>query len=87
MKETGLLEKWMKTFNPEATECLLKENFKKSGNSRISLQNLTSAFILLIFGFCVSFLVFLVELMIRLFGCVSYCNIFHRFYGAPIIKI
>ncbi len=71
MQEAGLLEKWMKTFNPEATECLLKKNFKKSGNSPISLQNLTSAFLFLIFGICVSFLVFLVELSIRLFDCDS----------------
>ena len=76
MQETGLLETWIKTFNPEATECLLKKNIKKNGNPQISLKNLISAFILLIFGICVSFLVLLVELMNHLFRLDSSCKIY-----------
>jgi hypothetical protein len=65
MQETGLLGKWVATFNPEAKECLSKNNIKKTGKPQISLKNLTSAFTLLIFGICVSLLVFLVELIYR----------------------
>ena len=78
MQETGLLGKWIETFNPKATECVLKKHFEKNGNIRISLQNFTSAFILLIFGLCGSFLVFLIELMNLLFGQVSFYKIFLR---------
>jgi hypothetical protein len=78
MQETGLLGKWIETFNPETTECSLKKHFEKNGTIRISLQNFSSAFILLIFGICGSFLVFLVELMNRLFGQVSFYKICHR---------
>ena len=78
MQETGLLGKWIETFNPKKTECFLKKHFEKIGTIRISLQNFTSAFILLIFGICGSFLVFFVELVNRLFGQVSFYKIFHR---------
>lgn len=63
MQENGLLGKWVATFNPEAKECLSKNNFKKTEKPRISLKNLTSAFILLIFGICVSLIVFFLELI------------------------
>ena len=63
MHENGLLEKWVATSNPEATECLLKNNIKKTGKPQISLKNLTSAFTLLIFGICISSIVFFVELI------------------------
>jgi hypothetical protein len=53
MQETGLLGKWVATFNPEAKECLSKNNKEKTGKPQISLKNLTSAFSLLIFGICV----------------------------------
>jgi hypothetical protein len=65
MQETGLLEEWINEFNPVATECLLKKKKNHKGHRQISLKNLTSAFILLIFGICVSFLVFVVELIYR----------------------
>jgi hypothetical protein len=64
MQENGLFGKWVTAFHPEATECL-KNNIKKNGKPQISLKNLTSAFTLLIFGICVSLLVFLVELIYR----------------------
>ncbi len=67
MQETGLLGKWLETtFNPKPTECLLK-NKKNTGNHRITLKNLTSAFTLLIFGISVSFIVFVIELICRLY--------------------
>jgi ionotropic glutamate receptor len=66
MQETGLLGKWIETFNPETTECSLKKK-KTTGNPQITLKNLTSAFALLLFGICVSFLAFIVELIYRLY--------------------
>jgi ionotropic glutamate receptor len=67
MQETGLLGKWIETFNPETAECSLKIKKKKTGNPQITLKNLTSAFALLLFGICVSFLAFIVELIYRLY--------------------
>ena len=68
MQETGLLGKWLElTFNPKPTECLWKKNKKNTGNHRITRKNLTSAFALLIFGISVSFLVFAIELICRLY--------------------
>ena len=66
MQETGLLGKWIETFNPESKECSLK-NKKKTGNPRITLKNLTSAFALLLLGVSVSFLVFILELICRVY--------------------
>jgi hypothetical protein len=66
MLETGLLGKWIETFNPESKECSLK-NKKKTGNPRITLKNLTSAFALLLLGVSVSFLVFILELIFRVY--------------------
>ena len=51
-----------KEYNPVLNECSLKK--KKTGNPQITLNNLTSAFALLLFWICVSFLAFIVELMI-----------------------
>ena len=66
MQETGLLGKWIETFNPESKECSLR-NKKKTGNPRITLKNLTSAFALLLLGVSVSFLVFILELICRVY--------------------
>ena len=52
MHEIGLLEEWTNKFNPVSRECSLKKKKKKNGNPQISLKNLTSAFILLIFVIC-----------------------------------
>lgn len=38
MQENGLLGKWVAAFNPEATECLSKNNIKKTGKPEISLK-------------------------------------------------
>jgi ionotropic glutamate receptor len=68
MHETGLLEEWTNKFNPVSIECsaaLTKK--KKNGKPQISLKNLTSAFILLIFGICLSILVFVAELIYHRF--------------------
>jgi hypothetical protein len=73
MQETGLLGKWIKTFNPETTECSLKIKKNKIGNPQITLKNLTSAFALLLLGISVSILVLSSELIYRLF----------RFHSSP----
>ena len=67
MHEIGLLEEWTNKFNPVSRECSLKKKKKKNGNPQISLKNLTSAFILLIFGICFSFLIFVAELIYHRF--------------------
>ncbi len=67
MQQSGLLEEWTNKFNPVSIECSLKKTKKKNGNPQISLKNLTSAFILLIFGICLSILVFVAELIYHRF--------------------
>jgi hypothetical protein len=76
MQKTGLLEKWIETFNPETTECLLK-NKKNTVNHRITFKNFTSAFALLLLGVSVSLslVVFIVELIYRLFRLCFSCTI------------
>ena len=63
MQQSGLLEEWLNKFNPKSSECSLKKKKTKNGNPQISLKNLTSAFILWIFGTCLSILVFVAELI------------------------
>jgi hypothetical protein len=76
MRETGLLGKWIETFNPETKECSLKSsNKKKNGNSQITLKNLTIAFVLLLLGVFVSFVVFIIEWIYHQFGLDSCCKI------------
>ena len=65
MHEAGLLQEWTNKINPVSRECSLKK--KKNGKPQISLKNLTSAFILLIFGICLSILVFVAELIYHRF--------------------
>ena len=65
MYETGLLDKWKNEFNPVSKECSLKK--KKIRNPQISLKNLTSAFILLISGICLSILIFVAGLIYHRF--------------------
>ena len=66
MHETGLLEKWKNEFNPVSKECSLLKK-KKIRNPQISLKNLTSAFILLLSGICLSILIFVAELIYHRF--------------------
>jgi hypothetical protein len=76
MLETGLLGKWIKTFNPETKECSLKSyNKNKNENSQITLKNLISALVLLLLGVFVSFVVFIIELIYHQFGLDSSCKI------------
>ena len=65
MHEAGLLDKWKNEFNPVSKECSLKKT--KNGKPQISLKNLTSVFILLISGICLSILVFVAELIYHQF--------------------
>jgi hypothetical protein len=73
MQENGLLLKWKEIFNPKAAECLLKKYLKKKGKPQISVKNLTSVFILMIFGICVSLIVYFLELICHVRSFNSFC--------------
>jgi hypothetical protein len=54
---------------------LIENQEKKTGNPQITLKNLTSAFALLLLGISVSLVVFIVELICRLFRLNLSCTI------------
>lgn len=62
MREAGLLDKWTTEAQPNATRCLGKD--KKRGIRRLSLDNLSGAFVILIVGMTSSFFVFIGEQVI-----------------------
>jgi len=55
---------WEKKFNPQPDRCLLGDINKVFGNHRISLDNLSGAFVVLLMGYALAFFVFIVEKII-----------------------
>jgi hypothetical protein len=68
--QTGIIDHWDSWFRPMPRQCManVKKGYKKreSEHRPISLKNLTGAFIILLIGFSVSFLAFLVEQIISM---------------------
>jgi hypothetical protein len=66
LQQTGILDHWDSWFRPLPPQCNAnnRKQSKKTGtvrNAALSLKNLTGAFVVLLIGFSLSFLVFLVE--------------------------
>lgn len=70
LQQTGIIDHWDSWFRPMPRQCLanIKKGAKKleTKHSAISLKNLTGAFVVLSIGFSLSFLAFLVELIISM---------------------
>lgn len=73
MQENGLLLKWKEISNPKTAECLLKKYLKNKGKPQISVKNLTSVFILLILGICISLIVYFLELICHVRSFNYFC--------------
>ncbi len=63
MWENGLMSLWGDWFRPIPGQCLgniktLKKAHTHASISRLSLKNLTGAFVALLFGYCLSLLVY-----------------------------
>lgn len=75
LRATGLMDEWNKKFNPEPTECLMKYKEKANDKTRLSLRNLTSAFVLVVFGWVLSTIIFVAELVRRfLYSKNTFCS-------------
>ena len=60
--DTGLAMHWVKRYQPSAKGCLLQDYKKNVPAIRVlTLKDLSSAFVLLLFGCSLSLLVFLIE--------------------------
>lgn len=63
MKQFGLIERWGKQFLAQPDECL--NNYQdKPDKPRISLKNLSGAFLILLIGLATSSLIFVMEKII-----------------------
>ena len=74
MRAIGLIDIWTQWYQPDVRQCLdeadkITKTAAQKEPPRLSLKNLTGAFVVLLIGYVVSFLVFLVE------------NIFYRIMG------
>lgn len=70
LRDFGLLDFWAKRFQPDLRQCFdeadkimqpKKSTGRKDSLSRLSIKNLTGAFVVLAVGYLFSFLVFLAE--------------------------
>lgn len=60
--DTGLALHWIKSYQPPTKGCLLQDYKKNVPSIRVlTLKDLSSAFVVLLMGCALSFLVFLVE--------------------------
>jgi ionotropic glutamate receptor len=70
LQQTGIVDHWDSWFRPMPRQCKanVKKGYKKPKTKHlpISLKNLTGAFVILLIGFSVSFLAFLVEQIISM---------------------
>ena len=79
MMETGLVDHWMETFLPKPSQCLVDSSSRQAmlddirNPALVDLDGLVSAFVCLLFGSILSFIVFLTE-------CVKA----HQFYKSLI---
>jgi ionotropic glutamate receptor len=64
LAQSGLMDYWDLKFHP-SSPCTAntKSGYKKAETSKISLKNLTGAFVVLLIGFSLSLLAFLCELI------------------------
>ena len=65
MEGGGLLEFWLKQYSDDATYCLTKirrQMKEKRGKRRLTLNNLSGAFLVLIIGYVLSIIAFIIEL-------------------------
>ena len=60
LRENGLLQHWQNKYNPKLDKCMDAAP-KKDKNHPISLKNLTGAFVVLLVGYFISLISFLVE--------------------------
>ncbi|XP_057374282.2 ionotropic receptor 93a-like [Daphnia carinata] len=61
MNGFGLIDHWVQTYQVMPHRCLSRTARKRREQPRLSLKNLTGAFVVLLTGYAVSFLVFVVE--------------------------
>ena len=64
MEGAGLLEFWLKQYSDDPTYCLTKiqrQMKEKSGKRRLTLNNLSGAFLVLIIGYVLSIIAFILE--------------------------
>ena len=65
MQGAGLFEFWLKQYSDDPTYCLTKiqrQMKEKSGKRRLTLNNLSGAFLVLVIGYVLSIIAFIVEL-------------------------
>ena len=65
MEGAGLLEFWLKQYSDDPTYCLTKiqrQMKEKSGKRRLTLNNLSGAFLVLFIGYVLSIIAFILEL-------------------------
>jgi len=61
-RDTGLALRWIESYQPSAKDCLLQDYKKKAPSIRVlTLNDLSSAFVLFLLGCALSLLVFLIE--------------------------
>ena len=66
MRAIGLIDIWTQWYQPDVQQCLaeadkITKSAPKKEPPRLSLKNLTGAFVVLLIGYLVSFLSFLAE--------------------------
>ena len=62
----GLIEHWIKSNRVNPRHCLNAVTQKRSEHPSLLLTNLTGAFVILVFGYVLSFLVFCVERLMQI---------------------
>ena len=65
MEGAGMLEFWLKQYSDDPTYCLTKiqrQMKEKSGKRRLTLNNLSGAFLVLFIGYVLSIIAFILEL-------------------------
>ena len=63
LRQYGLIQHWEKNFAPQPNECATKYS-EIPNKPRISLKNLSGAFLLLIVGLSIATLVFIIETIV-----------------------
>jgi hypothetical protein len=70
LRETGLISYWEKNFQADPRPCLNDNSQRRRGRdksatpTRLSLKNLSGAFVILVVGYLIAFLVFLNEIIV-----------------------
>ena len=66
MIEVGLMKKWTDQYQPKPYQCLNSNKKDQSGPPpRLSLDNLLGAFLILLLGYVISFLLFFGETFLK----------------------